>query len=260
MKIAVVTGASSGIGWEFVKGLDKNEALDEIWVIARRRERLNELAGQTKTSVRVIPMDLTEEESFEAYRRLLEEIRPEIHVLVNNSGFGVFGAFAERPLEQQLKIIDLNDKALVAMTYLSLPYMKTGDMICNIASSSAFQPVPYQAVYGSSKAFVLSFSRALNMELKPRGIRVMAVCPHWCKTEFFDTAVTDDTIVYYNFFNTPGEVVETAMRNMKKGRDVSLAGIKIKLQRLEVKILPHWLVMRIWCIQQKKPIGMKKER
>ena len=135
MKIAVVTGASSGIGWEFVKGLDKNEALDEIWVIARRRERLNELAGQTKTSVRVIPMDLTEEESFEAYRRLLEEIRPEIHVLVNNSGFGVFGAFAERPLEQQLKIIDLNDKALVAMTYLSLPYMKKGDMIYLVSVS-----------------------------------------------------------------------------------------------------------------------------
>lgn len=254
MRIAVITGASSGIGWEFVKGIDRSEQLDEIWVIARRRERLEEVAKTVQTKVRPIALDLTEMDSFDVYKRMLEDEKPEIRVLVNNSGFGVFGAFAERPLEQQLKIIDLNDKALVAMTYLSLPYMKRGDKIYNVASSSAFQPVPYQAIYGSSKAFVFNFSRALNMELKPRGIRVMAVCPHWCKTEFFDTAVTDDTIVYYNFFNTPEEVVSNAVRNMRKGRDVSLAGLKIKLQRLEVKLLPHWLVMRIWCKQQKKPI------
>lgn len=254
MKIAVITGASSGIGWEFVKGIDASEQLDEIWVIARRRERLEQVAQTVKTKVRPIALDLTLPESFDAYRAMLEKEKPEIHVLINNSGFGVFGPFEERDLAQQLKIIDLNDKALVAMTYLSLPYMRKGDMIYNVASSSAFQPVPYQAIYGSSKVFVFNFSRALNMELKPRGIRVMAVCPHWCKTEFFDTAVTDDTIVYYNFFNTPQEVVQTAIRNMKKGRDVSLAGFKIKLQRLEVKLLPHWLVMRVWCRQQKKPI------
>lgn len=254
MRIAVITGASSGIGWEFVKGVDQSEKLDEIWVIARRRERLEEVAKTVRTKVRPIVLDLTEMESFDVYRQMLEKENPEIRVLVNNSGFGVFGAFVERPLEQQLKIIDLNDKALAAMTYLSLVYMKKGGMIYNIASSSAFQPVPYQAIYGSSKAFVLSFSRALNMELKPRGIRVMAVCPHWCRTEFFDTAVTDDTIVYYNFFNTAEEVVSEAVKNMKKGREVSLAGLRIKLQRLEVKLLPHWLVMRVWCKQQKKPI------
>lgn len=254
MRIAVITGASSGIGWEFVRGIDRSEQLDEIWVIARRRERLEEVARTVGTKVRPIALDLTVPESFDVYKRMLAEEKPEVRVLVNNSGFGVFGAFAERPLEQQLKIIDLNDKALTAMTYLSLPYMKKGGMVYNVASSSAFQPVPYQAVYGASKAFVLSFSRALNMELKPRGIRVMAVCPHWCRTEFFDTAVTDDTIVYYNFFNTPEEVVSTAVRSMKKGKDVSLAGIRIKLQRLEVKLLPHWLVMRVWCKQQKKPI------
>jgi len=182
----------------------------------------------------------------------VETEKPEIHVLVNNSGFGVFGAFAERSLEQQLKIIDLNDKALVSMCYLSLPFMKNGDMIYNVASSSAFQPVPYQAIYGSSKVFVYNFSRALNMELKTRGIRVMAVCPHWCKTEFFDTAVTDDTIVYYNFFNRPEDVVKSAIRDMRKGKDVSLTGFRIRVQRLMVKLLTHSLVMRIWCRQQKK--------
>lgn len=254
MKIAVITGASSGIGWEFVKGIDASEKLDEIWVIARRRERLEEVAQTVATPVRVIAMDLTEEKSFEVYQSMLESERPEIHVLVNNSGFGVFGAFEARSLEQQLKIIDLNDKALVAMTHLSLPYMKKGDMIYNVASSSAFQPVPYQAIYGSSKVFVHNFSRALNMELKPRGIRVMAVCPHWCKTEFFDTAVTDDTIVYYNFFNRAEDVVKSAVRDMRRGKDVSLTGWKIRGQRLLVKLLPHSIVMRVWCKQQKKPI------
>lgn len=253
MKIAVITGASSGIGWEFVRGIDQSETLDEIWVIARRKDRLEQLVGKTRAKVRPIAMDLTEPESFDVYKRMLEEEKPRVHILVNNSGFGIFGAFTERSLEQQLKIIDLNDRALVSMTYLSLPYMEKGDMIYNVASSSAFQPVPYQAIYGSSKVFVFNFSRALNMELKPRGIRVMAVCPHWCKTEFFNTAVTDDTIVYYNFFNRADEVVKSAIRNMRRGKDVSLCGFKIRQQRLLVKILPHWLVMRIWCKQQKKP-------
>lgn len=253
MKIAVITGASSGIGWEFVKGIDASEQLDEIWVIARRRERLEQVAQTVKTKVRPIALDLTLPESFDAYRAMLEKEKPEIHVLINNSGFGVFGPFEERDLAQQLKIIDLNDRALTGMTHLSLPYMGDNSEIYNVSSSSSFQPVPYQAVYGASKAYVLSFSRALNMELKPRGIRVMAVCPHWCKTEFFDTAVTDDTIVYYNFFNRPEDVVRTAIRDMEKGRDVSLCGFRIKLQRLMVKLLPHRLVMRIWCKQQRKP-------
>lgn len=253
MKIAVVTGASSGIGWEFVKQLDQSEQLDQIWVIARRRERLEELAREVRTPLRPIALDLTEAESFYIYKQMLEKEKPRVCVLVNNSGFGLFGPFTERSLEQQLKIIDLNDKALVSMTYLTLPYMQKGDRVFNVASSSSFQPVPYQAIYGSSKAFVLSFSRALNMELKPRGIRVMAVCPHWCRTEFFNTAVTDDTIVYFNFFNKPDDVVRTALRNMKKGKDVSLCGFKIKQQRLLVKLLPHSLVMKVWCKQQKKP-------
>lgn len=253
MKIAVITGASSGIGREFVGAIDRHEWLDEIWVIARRKERLEALAQTTRAVIRPIPLDLTESENLGVYERMLKEEKPEIRVLVNNSGFGVFGPFAERPLWQQLKIIDLNDRALTGMTHLSLPYMGDNSEIYNVSSSSSFQPVPYQAVYGASKAYVLSFSRALNMELKPRGIRVMAVCPHWCKTEFFDTAVTDDTIVYYNFFNRPEDVVRTAIRDMEKGRDVSLCGFRIKLQRLMVKLLPHRLVMRIWCKQQRKP-------
>ncbi len=253
MKIAVVTGASSGIGREFAVQLDRSEALDEIWVIARRRERLEQLQDVLCARVRPLDMDLTEPESLETYSGLLNAERPEVRALVNCAGFGVFGAFTARSLPQQLEIVDLNDKALAAMAYLTLPHMGDGAAIYNVASSSAFQPVPYIAVYGASKAFVLSFSRALNAELKPRGIRSMAVCPHWCRTEFFDTAVTDDTIVYYNFFNTPEEVVSRALRDMARGKDVSICKPQLRVQQLLTKLLPHALVMKVWCRQQKKP-------
>ena len=253
MKIAIVTGASSGIGREFAMMLDRHEKLDEIWVIARREERLRELSGVLKTKVRPVPLDLMRESSYETYKALLAEQSPEVKVLVNGAGYGYFGEFTERTLEGQLGMIDCNSRAVVALTYLTLPYMKEGGEIYNIASTSSFQPVPYIAVYGATKAFVMSFSRAVNREVRPRGIRVMAVCPHWCKTEFFDTAVTDDTIKYYNFFNDARDVAETAWRNMKRGRDVSLCGYKIKLQRLAVKLMPHSFVMNTWCRQQKKP-------
>ncbi len=257
MKIAVVTGASSGIGREFAAMLDRHEELDEIWVIARREGRLAELAMELHTKVRPIPFDLCTPDGFENYNALLHMFSPEVAVLVNGAGYGYFGEFTERPLEGLLRMIDCNDSAVVAMTYLTLPYMKKGGEIYNIASTSAFQPVPYIAVYGATKSFVMSFSRAINRELAPKGIRVMAVCPHWCKTEFFDTAVTDDTIKYYNFFNDAKDVAETAWKNMKRGRDVSLCGWKIKLQILAVKLLPHKLVMNTWCRQQKKPTGSR---
>ncbi len=253
MKIAVITGASSGMGREFVLQLDKSEVFDEIWVIARRKDRLEELAPQIRAKLRPLAMDLTLQESYDAYKALLEEANPEIAVLVNGSGYGYFRPFTEDPLEGQLKMIDLNDKALVAITYLSLPYMKKGGKIYQIGSLSSFQPVPYINLYGATKAFVLSFSRALNVELRPRGIRVMAVCPGWIKTEFFDTAINDNTITYFNKYYTSEEVVRLALKDMKRGKDVSVLGFGNQLQRLAVKLLPHWFVMRTWCRQQKQP-------
>lgn len=254
MNIAIITGASSGIGRSFAFMIDKYYDLDEIWVIARRLDRLEALGGELKAKVRAIPLDLTFDESYDAFAALLAEHKPDVKVLVNASGFGYFGPFAERSLEGQLRMIDLNEKSVVALTYHCLPYMTAGAEIYNIASSSSFQPVPYIAVYGATKSFVTSFSRALNREMKPRGIRVMSVCPHWCRTEFFDTAVTDDTIKYYNFFTPAEAVAEAAYKNMKRGRDVSLCGFRIKFQVFLVKVLPHSLVMSIWCRQQKKPV------
>lgn len=253
-RIAVITGASSGMGREFVLALDREESYDEMWVIARRRDRLEALASEVSAPLRAISLDLGKSSDLEAYRELLRTENPDVRVLVNASGFGRFGAFTALPLEDQLKMIDLNDKALVAMTHMTLPYMKNGSRIYQVDSLSAFQPVPFIGVYGATKAFVLSFSRALNVELKKqkRDIRVMAVCPGWVRTEFFDHAVLDDTIKYYNRFFDAKEVIDRALSDMKKRRDVSICGFSIRAQVLLTKLLPHGTVMEIWCKQQKK--------
>ena len=252
MKIAVITGASSGMGREFVTQLDRQQNFDEIWVIARRRERLEALQSEVKSKIRPICLDLTKEESVAEYQALLETEKPEVRVLVNASGFGRFGAFAQIDLESMYRMIDLNVKAYVGITYVTLPYLQEGSEVYQLDSLSSFQPVPYIGVYGATKAFVLSFSRALNVELKKRKIHMMAVCPGWVKTEFFDHAVTDDTITYYNKFFTPEQVIARALKDMKRRRDVSICGFSVRMQVFFTKLLPHKLVMKIWCKQQKK--------
>jgi len=252
MKIAVITGASSGIGLEFVKALDKAEQFDELWLIARRQGRLEALYDQLRAKVRILPLDLTASESIHSYQALLNEERPNIAVLVNASGFGKFKAFDQEPLSIYNDMIDLNSKALMAMTYVSLPFMEKGSRIYQMGSLSAFQPVPYINVYAATKAFVLSFTRGLNAEIKERGIHGMAVCPGWVKTEFFDHAISDNTISYFNRYYGPEEVVERALKDMARGKDVSIAGFPVRMQVFFTKLLPHRLVMNIWLKQQKK--------
>ena len=253
MKIAVFTGASSGMGREFVRRITAEQKFDEIWVIARRKERLEELKNEVDVPVRCLALDLTAEGAIAEYKALLEKEKPEVKVLVNASGYGKFAAFLDLGLEEQLGMIDLNAKALVAVTYVTAPYLRPGSEVYQIDSLSAFQPVPYIGVYGATKAFVLSFTRAINAEWRHTGIKMMAVCPGWVKTEFFDHAVVDnDVIVYYNKFFTSAEVVTRALRDMKKGKDVSVPGFSIRMQVLATKLLPHKLVMKIWLKQQKK--------
>jgi short-subunit dehydrogenase len=250
--IGVITGASSGMGREFVIQLSKEKKFDEIWVIARRTERLEALKGEVDVPIRPLSLDLTKEESIREYEALLQAEKPVVSVLVNCSGFGKFGSFSDMDLGDMSRMIDLNTKAYVAMTYVTLPYLQKGSEVYHLDSLSSFQPVPYICVYGATKAFVLSFSRALNVELKSRGIHMMAVCPGWVKTEFFDHAVTDNTITYYNKFFTPEEVITRAIRDMKKRKDVSICGFSVRAQVFFTKLLPHKLVMKIWCKQQKK--------
>ena len=252
MKIAVITGASSGMGREFVYALDRDEEFDELWVIARREQRLLELKDKCRAKIRPIVLDLQQRESFTLYRELLEQEKPEIAVLVNAAGFGLFGAFMDMDMDRQLDIIDLNSRALTAMCYMSVPYMNKGSRIYNMGSMSSWQPVPYINVYGASKAYVLNFSRALGVELKDRGIKVMAVCPGWITTEFFNHAVHDDTISYFNRYYPPEQVIEKALKDMKKGKNASVLGFPERMQVLLVKHLPVSFVMKTWCRQQGK--------
>ena len=251
-KTAIITGASSGMGREFVLQLDKSEKFDEIWVIARREDRLLSLKDKVSAKLKILPLDLTKSECIEKYKNELKKTNPDIAVLVNASGFGKFGNFLDISLSDQQEMIDLNVKALVSFTYISLEYMNKGGRIYQLDSLSSFQPVPYMTVYASTKAFVLSFSRSLNVELKSSGIKVMAVSPGWVKTEFFDRAKSDSTVSYYNKFYTPKQVVTKAIADMKKGKDLSVCGFSVRMQVLSVKLLPHRLVMRIWVRQQKK--------
>ena len=252
MNIAVITGASSGMGREFVRQLAAQEKFDEIWVLARRADRLEALKEETDQPVRVVALDLTKELSI--YQALLEEHKPTVSILVNSSGFGKFGRYDQIPLQDCMDMIDLNCKALVAVTQRTLPYMEKGSRILQVDSLSAFQPVPYLNVYGATKAFVLSYSQALSAELKERGIQVMAFCPGWVKTEFFNHAeqTSNDAVVYYNKWFTAEEAVRCALKDLKKKKLVSVPAACNKLQTFAVKHLPTRLVMYIWLKQQKK--------
>ena len=264
MKIAIVTGASSGMGREFVRQLSGYVTPDEIWVIARREAALQELANETSIPVRPIVLDLGKKESFRVISALLETEKPEVELLVNAAGFGRFGDFDAISMEDDLAVIDLNCKALVAMTRIVLPYMQRGSHILQLDSLSAFQPVPYITTYGASKAFVLSYSRAMNAELQPRGIRMMTLNPAWVKTEFFNHAFrTNNKVQYFNYIQEADAVVAKGLKDLYKSKkDVSIPGLGVKLQVLGVKLLPHKLVMKTWMNQQKKPRnnqGLTKE-
>lgn len=253
MNIAVITGASSGMGREFVYAIDKDVELDELWVIARREDRLLELQDKVRAKIRPIVLDLLDKNSLIRLKAMLEIEKPNVKVLVNAAGFGLFGTYTEMDMEKQLEIIDLNDRALTGVTYITLPYMSDGGQIYNMGSMSSFQPVPYINVYGASKAYVLSFSKALRVELCQRNIKVMAVCPGWIQTEFFSHAIHDNTVSYFNRYYGPKEVIEKAVKDMHRNKPVSILGLPERLQVFAVKIMPTWFVLKTWCKQQKKP-------
>ena len=256
MNIAVVTGASSGMGKEFVLQLSRYVSVDEIWVIARRKDALVALQEQVDTPVRAICLDLLQQESFEAYAGLLEAEKPNVKLLVNAAGFGKFGKFENISIEDDCRMIDLNTKALLLMTRLTLPYMESGSHVLQLDSLSAFQPVPYITTYGATKAFVLSYCRAMNRELRPRGIRMMAMNPFWVKTEFFSHAfqTNQSEVQHFHPLYEAKDVVATGLKDLyKTKKDISIHGLHAQLQVLGVKLLPHKWVMHIWLNQQKTP-------
>ena len=256
MKIAIVTGASSGMGREFVRQLSAYVQVDEIWAIARRQDALEALKAEAPVPVRPVVLDLLEKESFDKIRAMLEAEQPDIRLLVNAAGFGKFGAYHKTSIEEDCRMIDLNCKALLVMTRLCIPYMQPGSHILELDSLSAFQPVPYITTYGATKAFVLSYSRAMNRELKEKGIRVMAMNPGWVKTEFFRHAFqsnSDSEVQYFDRLYEAADVVKTGLHDLyRTKKDCSIHGFPVKMQVFLVKLVPHRFVMDIWLNQQKK--------
>lgn len=260
MKIAIVTGASSGMGREFVRQLADFVTVDEVWAIARRTDALEQLSAECPFPVRPISLDLCESASFDTFAALLAQEKPDVKLLVNAAGFGKFGRFDKVNLVDECKMIELNCTALVKMTRLTLPYMHEGSHILQLDSLSAFQPVPYITTYGATKAFVLSYSRAMNRELKGRGVRCMAMNPGWVKTEFFNHAcqTNDSEVQYFNRLYEAKDVVATGLKDLyRTKKDVSIHGLPVKAQVLLVKLVPHSMVMNIWLNQQKKPKNNK---
>ncbi|MCD7746663.1 MAG: SDR family NAD(P)-dependent oxidoreductase [Lachnospiraceae bacterium] len=270
-KIAIITGASSGLGREFVRQLDKkmemlreknagtenpkekpNDILDEMWVIARREERLVKLRIQSSTALRVIPLDLTQKESFQTIRTMLEGEAPDVRYLINAAGFGKIGSWKDISIEDCDDMIDLNCRAAVDMTQLALPFMSRGSSVLELCSTAGFQPFPYLNIYSASKSFLYRYSRALRVELLGEGIRVTAVCPYWVKdTEFIGTAQNTDNSAYIRHFplaSREKNVVRHALIDAELGLPVSTPGLVCTIHRIAAKFTPSEVMMGIWAI------------
>ena len=189
MRIALITGASSGIGREFARQIPLlYRELDAVWVVARRTERLKEIEKESKIPVKIFDGDLTRDYIYERIEKELDRARADIRMLVNCAGYGKFGTFQDLEESLQLGMVDLNCRGLTKMIHTCLPYLTGGSRIINLASAASFSPQPGFAVYAASKSYVKSFSYALGAELRERGVYVTCVCPGPVDTAFFQTS------------------------------------------------------------------------
>ena len=248
MKIALITGASSGIGREAVLQIaDRFNGIDEIWAVARREERMASLKQELPAPLRILALDLMEGEALSVLAQELRMKKPEVKILVNSAGYGKIGKTSTIPLADTTGMVRLNCESLCAVTQLVLPYMTDNSRIIQLASSAAFLPQPGFAIYAATKAFVLSYSRALHIELMPRRIAVTAVCPGPVRTEFFDIAETTGELPLYKKLTmaNPKKVVRLALRDSMMGKAVSVYGGWMKTFRILSKIVPHEILLRI---------------
>jgi len=247
-RIAIVTGASSGMGREFVKQLDKClRTVDEIWLIARREDRLQELKESMKNiTARVLSLDICKEADLNELKSTLDVEQTSVRLLVNAAGVGRAGRFDEITRKEALNMVDVNVKALVAITHMVLPYMSKKSNIIQVASASAFMPQKEFAVYAASKSFVLSFSRALRAEVKDKGIIVTSVCPGPVDTEFLtiSNAGQEQKPLKKLVTAKVEPVVAKALRDAKAGKELSVYGVPMKVVMVASKVLPHGLFLR----------------
>lgn len=255
MNIAIITGASSGIGLEFARQMDGHFSnIDEFWLVARREDKLAWAAGQLRHKTRLFPMDITCSESLDLLEKSVHEQNAVVRMLINCAGYGLMGYFCEQSAESELGMIRLNCQALTDVTHRLIPYMRRGSRIIQLASSAAFLPQPDFAVYAATKSYVLSFSRALGEELKGAGIYVTSVCPGPVDTPFFDIAeATGSTLSIKKYtMVAPGDVVALALRDSYRKRPVSVCSLPIKAFQVLAKLTPHSCLLKAMDCMKKK--------
>jgi uncharacterized protein len=256
-RIAVVTGASSGLGRTYVQIIDHSRKIDEIWLIARREDRLRELADTLRHQSRILAYDLTAPDVSAAIAAELKKTcgsdsGTSVTLFVSCAGSGKIGNWQSISSADNDKMIDLNCRAAVDMTVAVLPFMKRGGRIIEICSTAAFQPLQQLAVYAATKAFLLSYSRALRWELFPRGIRVTAVCPYWMRqTEFIGVAKNNSgkeskAVRNYWFGDIPAVVVHLSLWGSAINLPVVTPGIVCTLHRIITKSIPREFLQLGW--------------
>jgi len=244
--VALVTGASMGIGEAFAAALAARGY--DLALAARSADALDGLAERLRTAhgsaIEVVPVDLSDVANVEPLIARTEARFGRIDLLVNNAGFGAHGRFATLEAARQLEMIRLNVESVVALTHRVLPGMiarRSGGII-NVASTAAFQPVPYMAVYGATKAFVLSFSEALHEEYRSQGVTVLALCPGQTATNFFKVSGEDGRV---GTARTSQEVVETGLRALAQRRSYAIDGTQNRVLAFSPRLFPRELIARI---------------
>ncbi len=239
--IAIVTGATGDIGKEFIRKL--YDEVDSIWAVGRSDEKLSRLAELYGDKIIKVKAELSDKEQILSLCRKIESEKPEIKYLVNNAGIARMAPVSEFSLEEISDMLDINDKAATLLCRASLPFMTEGSYILNVASASAFQPNPYIALYSASKAYLLSFTRSLNVEND--GITCTAVCPGWVDTKMLPKKNNGKEIKYPGMVNAD-KVVDAAIKDARKGKDVSVCSFYYRYMRFLSKVMPHRLEMKLW--------------
>jgi len=248
MNVVIITGASSGIGREFALQMDQYFTnIDEFWLIARRKDKLQELSEEMQHKTRILAMDITKDAQLERLEDTLADKNAVVRMLINCAGYGLMGSFASQEREEMLGMVRLNCEALTNITHRLIPYMRRGSRIIQLASSAAFLPQQDFAVYAASKSYVLSFSRALGRELWEKGIYVTSVCPGPVDTPFFEIAERTGTTLAIKKFTMVDvtSVVSKALRDSYYKRSLSVCSLPIKSFRLLAKVLPHEVLLSI---------------
>ncbi len=239
--IAIVTGATGDIGEEFVKSLLAET--DQVWAVGRSEDKLSSLKEKYGDKIVPVRVDLSDRDDIFSFCAKIESEKPEIKYLVNNAGVAKMKPVSEFSLEEISDMLDINDKAATLICRACIPYMVKGSYILNVASASAFQPNPYIALYSASKAYLLSFTRSLNVENE--SITCTAVCPGWVDTRMLPKKNQGKDIKYPSM--TPAsKVVEVALKDCHKGKDVSVCSFYFRYMRFLSKVTPHSLAMKMW--------------